>query len=80
MCRRLGLGHWNQVSFLAVTDFASGSAGSDGSRMTLSEPLSRLLPPEPAGRTVTTHLGANVHHWLRSERTYRFVGCKFRDM
>jgi hypothetical protein len=34
MCRRLGLGHWNQVSFLAIADFASGSAGSDGSRMT----------------------------------------------
>jgi hypothetical protein len=36
MCRRLGLAHWNQVSFLAITDFASGSAGSDGSRMTLT--------------------------------------------
>ena len=34
MCRRLGLGHWNQVSFLAITDFASGSTRSDGSRLT----------------------------------------------
>jgi hypothetical protein len=38
MCRRLGLGHWNQVSFLAIADFASGSAGSDGSRMTQGGP------------------------------------------
>ena len=38
MCRRLGLGHWNQVSFLAIADFASGSAGSDGSRMTQTGP------------------------------------------
>jgi hypothetical protein len=34
MCRRLGLRQWNQVSFLAIADLASGSAGSDGSRMT----------------------------------------------
>jgi hypothetical protein len=27
MCRRLELGHWNQVSFLAIADFASGSVG-----------------------------------------------------
>jgi hypothetical protein len=30
MCRRLGLGHWNQVSFLAIADFASGSPGERG--------------------------------------------------
>jgi hypothetical protein len=34
MCRRLGLGHWNQVSFLAIADFASGSAANDLSRLT----------------------------------------------
>jgi len=27
MCRRLGLRQWNQVSFLAIADFASGSVG-----------------------------------------------------
>jgi hypothetical protein len=29
-----GLGHWNQVSFLAIADFASGSAANDLSSLT----------------------------------------------
>jgi len=45
---RLGLGHWNQVSFLAIADFASGSAANDLSRLTQCEHRPVGGPSHPA--------------------------------
>jgi len=37
------LGHWNQVSFRATADFASGPAASDRERLTLTGHLNRAI-------------------------------------
>jgi hypothetical protein len=46
------LGHWNQVSFRATADFASGPAASDRERLTQNRPPSERFRRTMAECTV----------------------------